>query len=382
MINKAEQVLAELIKRSLFGLSADFPDDVVWEDVFAEAQAHAVVALAYPALPENIAASWKTAAAQSKAHFMRALYEQTDLCSLLSSAGVPFVIIKGAAAAAYYPRPIERSVGDVDVFIGEENFDAALSLLSGNGYEFRADYGDGREHVFAKDGVTFELHKRYSDEGHDIEPMIVDGMKRARTVSLYGDAFPALSTPENGLLILDHIRHHIIGGIGLRQIIDFMMFIASEPDEKNFESECLPLFEKARLANLARIIAKTCKKYFGLPVEASWCEGADEKTCDEFMEMIFSSGNFGVKAPYEYHPMEAFTISVKKHGLFRTLQTAGVANCKAFQKHKLLRPFAWLYQSFRYARKGLIAVFRKEKLVEGVSKGKEKSDFYERLGVL
>ena len=177
MINKAEQVLAELIKRSLFGLSADFPDDVVWEDVFAEAQAHAVVALVYPALPENIAASWKTAAAQSKAHFMRALYEQTDMCSLLSSAGVPFVIIKGTAAAAYYPRPIERSVGDVDVFIGEENFDAALSLLSENGYEFRTDYGDGREHVFAKGGITFELHKRYSDEGLDIEPMIVDRMK-------------------------------------------------------------------------------------------------------------------------------------------------------------------------------------------------------------
>ena len=72
---------------------------------------------------------------------------------------------------------------------------------------------------------------------------------------------------------------------------------------------------------------------------------------------------------------------MKQHGFFRTLQRAGVANCKAFQKHKILRPFAWLYQLFRYIGRGIAALFRKEKLTDDISAGKEKADFFKRLGI-
>jgi len=79
--------------------------------------------------------------------------------------------------------------------------------------------------------------------------------------------------------------------------------------------------------------------------------------------------------------MESFTMDVKKNGFFHALQKAGVANCKAFQKHKWLRPFAWLYQLFRYMGRGIAALFRREKLTKDISSGKEKADFYKRLGI-
>ena len=379
-MNNTELAICELIKASLFGLAPTFPKAVDWNEVLQEAQAQTVVPLVAGAVPAEAAEAWKNAADQSKAHFMRALYEQTKLCALLEGAKIPFVILKGTAAAIYYPVPCNRTMGDVDVLVADGFFDTAFSLLQESGYQFQEDYGDGRDYSFTKGGVLFELHRKYSDEGHNIEPLLQDGIRQAETVTLYGNTFPVLPKAENGLVLLDHIRHHLFGGLGLRQILDFMMFVFSEPDDAKFESEYLPLFEGNGLGTLAKTIAKMCKQYFGLP-GAVWCETADDKTCAELLETVFAGGNFGRKNPYEYRPMESFTMEVKKQGFFKTLQRAGVANCKAFQKHKWLRPFAWLYQLFRLLGRGIAALFRGKKLAKDLSSGKEKSDFYKRLGI-
>lgn len=379
-MNKSELALCELIKSSLFGLTPTFPEAVDWNAVLEEAQAQTVVPLVADAVPAEAAEAWKNPADQSKAHFMRALYEQTKLCALLNGANIPFVILKGTAAAMYYPFPCNRTMGDVDILAGDGFFDTAFSLLKKNGYQFQVDYGDGRDYSFTKGGVLFELHRKYSDEGHNMEPLLQNGIRGMETQHLYGNAFPALPKALNGLVLLDHIRHHLFGGLGLRQILDFMMFVSSEPDEAKFESEYLPLFEENGLGTLAKVIAKMCGQYFGLP-GATWYETADDKTCEELLEAVFAGGNFGRKNPYEYRPMESFTMEVKKQGFFKALQRAGIANCKTFQKYKWLRPFAWLYQLFRLFGRGMVALFRGGKLAKDLSAGKRKADFYKRLGI-
>lgn len=380
-MNNIEITIAELIKASLFGVQAEIPDDVDWQEVLKEADAQTVTALVARSVPEAVSGAFELRAAQSEAHFMRALHEQTKVVSLLESEKIPFVIIKGSAAAVYYPRLSGRTMGDIDILVGDSFFDKAYSLLCENGYEFLTDYEDGRDYSFKKGGVIFELHKKYSDERHDIENYLQNGIKNAVTLDIYGKKFPALPKAENGLVLLDHIRHHLFGGIGIRQIIDFMLFLNSVPDDGEFEREFLPLFESANLGTLAKVIAKVCKKRLGLPISAAWCESADDDTCEELLEKVFSGGNFGRKNPYEYSPVESLTMEIKKVGFFRALQNAGVENCEAFKKHKILRPFAWLYQLFRYAGRGIAALFRGKLRAGDVKSGKEKADFFDRLGI-
>ena len=356
-MDKNETALLELIKSSLFDLPPHFPEDTDWQNVLDEAKAQTVSALAARAVPKELSAVWEMSAAQSQAHFMRALYEQTKITELMYSKHIPFVIIKGTAAAVYYPNPSDRAMGDIDILVTEDNFDTAFSLLRENGYKFQLDYGDGRDYTFTKGGVLFELHRRYSDEKYDIEDILKSGIKNAKTVTVCGNAFPALPEAENALVLLDHIRHHLLGGLGLRQIIDFMMFVNSVNDEKAFETEFLPVFEKAGLDTLARIITKMCKMYLGLPKNAAWCKETDDETCKELLETVLSSGNFGKKTPYEYRPVQSLTMDFKKDGIFKTLQRAGIENCAVFKNNKFLRPFAWLYQAFRYIKRGIAVLF-------------------------
>ena len=217
-MTKTESTLLELLKSALFGINATFDKDVDWNEVLKEAEAQTVVALVYNTLPDDVKGTWLIPSTKNKAHFVRALYEQTNIVTLLHEANIPFVIIKGTAAAIYYPDPSVRTMGDIDILVPEEFFDDAFSLLEKNGYKFCRDYGDKRDYSFTKGGVIFELHRRYSDENHDIEPYLINGIKNAETLTVYESNFPALPKAENGLVLLDHIRHHLFGGLGLRQI--------------------------------------------------------------------------------------------------------------------------------------------------------------------
>ena len=380
-MNKNEEVLLKLLKSSLFGLPAEFPDDTDWEGVLKEAKAQMVVSLVSSAVPSSERYQWEIPSAMSKAHFMRSLYEQTKLIKLLDGEKIPFVIIKGFAVAVFYPEPSRRTMGDIDILVGKDYFDTAFELLKANGYQFKYDFEDGRDYIFIKDEVVFELHHRYSDKGYDIEELLDGGINRRITREIYGNSFPSLPDPVNGLLILDHIRHHLYGGLGIRQIIDFMLFVKSAYDNGILESECFPLFESAGLDTLATVIIKMCKMYFGLPCDIDRCNQADGKTSEEFFERLLSSGNFGLKDPYEYRPMKQLTIDIRQNGIFKTLQSAGIENCEIFKKYSVLRPFAWIYQTFRYIGRGITAVFNGEKFTGDINAGKKQSDLFSRLGL-
>lgn len=381
IMDKNETALLELVKSSLFDLPPHFPEGIDWQKVLDEAKVQTVVALAVGAVPKEVSADWEICAGQSQAHFMRVLYEQTKLVELLQGEGIPFVIIKGSAAAIYYPKPNTRTMGDIDLLVTEDRFETAFSLLENNEYKFKYDLGNNRECAFSKGGIVVELHRRYSDVKYNIEEHLINGIKNARTVTLYGNSFPALPEPENALVLLDHIRHHLWDGLGLRQFVDFMMCVSSVKDEKTFKSEFLPLFEEAGLGTFARVITKMCKKYLGLQANAEWCDNADDETCKELLETMLKSGNFGRKQPHEDRPVRNITMSIKSEGFFKTLQRSGLKNGTIFEKYRFLRPFAWIYQLFRYIYKGIVVICRGETVVRDVSFGKEKADLYKRLGI-
>ena len=381
MINVNQQALLEMLKASLFGTEPVFPEGVDWDAVLQEAKDQTVVALAAPAVPEEEAEKWRIPVAQNKMRFFQILDEQAKLVKLFQDAGIPMVIIKGFAAAMYYPEPILRTMGDIDFIVPPECFEDARSLMTDSEYEFVHDLGDDRDYAYRKGNVILELHHHYSDKEWDIDPLIMDGLAHPDMHSIYGKEFPALPAEINGLVLLDHARHHLFGGLGIRQIIDWMMFVHAFLADEAWESRFAPLARDAGLETFAITMTKMCKLWFGLPDAITWCDGADEATELQLLETVFDSGNFGRKTPYVYRPMENLSMSVRKQGFFRMLQSAGEANWKACQKHRVLRPFAWLYQLFRFAGRGIKALLRGERLAEDAAKGAERSDFYERLGL-
>ena len=79
--------------------------------------------------------------------------------------------------------------------------------------------------------------------------------------------------------------------------------------------------------------------------------------------------------------MNVFSNIHSPASLFRQLQRRGLINWKAAQKYPALRPFAWIYQSFRYICKGF---FRKKALSSLLAEhhsARQREALLEALGV-
>ena len=356
--NKEQTCLIELLKASLFNLPPVLPDEVNWEKVFELAKSQFIVPLISSKVPENLRNELFEITCQSKAHFMQIMHEQSSLVNLLEKNNISYFIFKGSAAAIYYPNPSLRTYGDIDFYIFDNDINLTKDLLEQNGY-----YNTGknkRHYEYVKNGIEFELHNRISMQGkYDIDHLVVNNINSTVISSINNCSFVRLPSSENGLVLLWHIMHHLTGyGLGLRQIIDWMMFVHNELDDNTWESEFKPLAIKAGCEKLAVTVTFMCKKWLGLDDKITWCDSADVNVAYQILIRVLDDGNFGI----DRAPTESIKELIKKEGFFHALQHAGMINWPLAQKYAFFRPFAWLYQLCRYASKGLISMFTGKKV--------------------
>ena len=94
-------------------------------------------------------------------------------------------------------------------------------------------------------------------------------------------------------MILEHISQHLENGLGLRQIIDWMMFVHKCLPDENWP-EFQVLASNIGMETLAIVMTRMCELHLGLP-ERMWCKSADNELCGQLMDYILACGNFGEK---------------------------------------------------------------------------------------
>ena len=367
--------LLGLLKTSLFDLPLVIPDGVNWNKLLEEAKCQCVVPLVSSNVPEEYRNEWLGISNQSKAHYMRMLYEQNSLVYLLKNSNIPFVILKGTAASIYYPSSSLRMFGDIDIYVSEDYFEFAKKLLEDNGYQL--NHFNERHNGYLKNGILFELHRKYSSQYYkDIEQIVLKGLNSAVNYKVSNYSFPGLPTYENGLVLLGHIMQHLKeSGIGLRQIIDWMMFVHKELDDYAWSEHFYPLAREAGLEKLAITVTFLCKKWLGLPNKISWCNTADEDVAEQLLIRVLDEGNLGK----DRAPTESVNYSIRKEGVFKYLQRAGMYNWSLAQKYTFFRPFAWLYQLFRYVFMGIAGLFTGKKVFMKTKRNMSLEELWKRL---
>ena len=371
-----QTVLLNIIKVSPFGYEYTLPENVDWDGVFKEAKNQTVVSLCSSYIPKEQAGKWEQYTFAEMAHYVRVMHEQDQLCKLFTDNGIPLVILKGTAAAMYYPVPSRRSIGDIDFLVPQDRFADAKKLMNAGGYA-PENVKSERHYSYNKNGVHFELHHHFSSHGLDIEKYLIEAFPNRALVSIDGHEFPVLPWLENGLVLLAHVRQHLLSGLGLRQIIDWMMFVHKYLDDEHWE-KFKPVAESVGLLKLATVTTKLCKKYLGLPDDVSWRDAADDETVDKLIDNLLVSGNFGRNSG-KGHSVEIVSTNFKRMGFFGYLQFAGEDNWKAYKKYKFLRPFAWIYQIFRYICQGLATHRNAIQLNCDLRRGKDRYDLLRKL---
>ena len=369
-----DALLTGLIRASLWGEDPVGADRAVYEEM----KAHAIHSLPAEILPmlslePDLLHTWEQSVYLqifSNVRYRRA----QDALGL----DVPYVILKGTEAAKYYPHPEYRAMGDIDIMTGREDYDTACRELIRGGFSETTDdleTARGRHRKFKKGVIAVEIHAQYAHQNDPARAAFLDN-------TIIRNIRPDHTLPDriNGLVLLDHINHHMEVGLGLRQILDWMLYVDKcLPDE--VWPEFKELAEKAGLEKLAVSVTRMCELYLGLP-ERKWCAGSDPEICRELWKYVLSCGNFGRKQEEDSRTSALFFGSTRTwREMFTFLQERGLMTWDAARKYRFLGSFAWLYQACKYVRKGLGRDHPLARIREEMKKGPDRNHLFDELGV-
>ena len=356
-MNSNQLATCHLVAHSVFGVREKNTEEIDWQAVFTEMMAHSIIALPgnilkYYNVPSALLSRWKQQIIGTFYRFAQIKSGQKALSQLLERNKIKFVILKGLAAAQYYPEPGYRELGDVDLIVHPDDFTKAEKLIYENGYRKIND--NGRHIELMKDSILFEMHRYFSKSGQeDLDSIIYQEMGNAKRCEVDGVLFNCLPDMVNGLVILQHIRQHFVrnGGLGLRQFIDWMLFADKCLDNDHW-AEFKVLSDRTGLTQLAITTTRMCQIYLGLSNSITWCLNTDSAPCDEMIEFAFESGSFGCKLDENEDAVTTISRELRSEGLFKTLQKTGKMRWRLVNRFPWLSPFAWIYGMSFYIKRG------------------------------
>lgn len=379
----------DILKTTLW--QTPVPTDEITQEVYQELFDQTLLTLVFDTvescnMDSTLHNKWMGQYAHQLTTFNDYMEEQKKLVHLMEGQGYKPAILKGLSAAMYYPEPAYRAVGDIDFLLyprDAEAFSKATELLKEKGYTFSPDKNP-RHLGFSKNGFDYEMHRYFShreSEGELLLDKIIDSSTIVERKFDKWPDYPFYSFPDeiNGLIFLQHIKQHLVSGLGLRQIIDWLYYVEAVVTEEFWQQTLKPLTDRVGLTTLAITVTRMCEIYLGAPIH-TWAQDADKDACNRLFILIDESGNFGRKMNRKDNRV---TTALNQRGLsFKGLQQRGLYHWTAAQKHKFLRPFAWIYQICRYIKEGL---FKRDPNSEGLFKSfkrhREQKKLFKKLGL-
>ena len=220
-----------------------------------------------------------------------------EISGMLSSAGIPSVLLKGQGLARNYPQPELRCCGDIDLYVGRDNYGRACGIMKKAGGKCE----ESIKHLNIEyKGVPVELHRvsavmhsskldriyqEYADEGltENLVPVEIGG----RMIDTPSDDF-------NVLFVFYHFFYHFMhDGVGFRQICDWTVLLhrrGANVDREKLRSR----LDALGLMDAWQTFGNLAVRHLGLPQEEMpFYDAASSGRADRLLTAVFEYGNFG-----------------------------------------------------------------------------------------
>lgn len=298
------QPLLELLSLSIgCGIGFEPLDDSAWKDLFMQAREQAVLGITMQGLdalprtegaPLKIYGSWALASETIEARSLDRQKLARSIYGLFSSAGLPCCVLKGPSVARFYPQPLRRQSGDIDIWVpaGRKQL---LSFLRGRCKVGAVVYHHCECDISGKPGEV-EVH---------FTPSWMNSPRLNKRLQRYFAKSAAAETacpdPELGFCvtspqfsfvfgIVHFWRHMLDEGIGLRHLADLYYTALSIPPQ-SYE-EISGQLRDLGLYRLSCALAGALALAFGLsasslPVPPDTVQGTI------LLQDMLLSGNFG-----------------------------------------------------------------------------------------
>lgn len=396
IVGRNQETLLALIRNSLWSKEMElYASD--WEGVEQLAKEQGVLWMLYLGakkfsnqIPSECLRSWRSILHSSVLFNDQTNKVQSELLRWMTEENLPAVVLKGTSCSRYYPYPEARSLGDIDILINKEDFEATDQYLKQHGYTPAKEEHSFHVGYYGKEAVI-EVHFAGTSIPQSIcSKRITEEMnlfiEERQNASIDDMVFPVLSDTHQALMLLLHMERHMLeDGIGLRQLCDWCTFVQG-CKSSHWKERTLKLLGECGLLTYAKVLTKTCVKYLGLNCKSvPWCEEIDEHLVDAMIAEVFRGGSMG-KAEQEGmsglfvdRSLLGQSMHSRVKGLIVSLNAIAYSNWPKVKKHKLLLPLCWLYLPLRYWVRTLFGIRPKKHVSKIVNASTQRQTLYSAL---
>ena len=240
----------------------------------------------------------------------------------LHAGGVHSVLLKGFGLATLYPRPELRSWGDVDIYVGKEQYHEGARLLRDAFPESKhhdEEWEALKHYCLIVQGGVIEMHRVGIKLEHPRDIRIYDpleeaAMRPSNTEQLYiPETAIRFAVPEgmfNMLYTFMHAwEHFVVEGVGMKQLADVCLLARKEylrradnaEEMRTYHDYLMRAVRALRLQQPWQLIGYVCVSCLGLPAEmwqGYWLGAEGSKSQqrwlrthgDRFVERVMAEG--------------------------------------------------------------------------------------------
>ncbi len=230
----------------------------------------------------------------------------------LSVGGIHPVLLKGFGLAALYPKPYLRTWGDLDVYVGSEQYHHAAEILRQvfpQSEHPKEEWEELKHYNFVlSDGNVIEMHRDTVKMELPRERRVYEALERqgcmveSRVERVEGIEVSVPETKFNMLFTFLHAWNHFVeSGVGFKQICDVALLAHKISQESRVESREWSEYTEYMQRNLRKLhlmqpwqlMGYVCVKYLGLPAEEwpllKW-SGWLQKHGERFAQWVMTEG--------------------------------------------------------------------------------------------
>lgn len=202
----------------------------------------------------------------------------------LSAGGIHPVLLKGFGLAALYPKPYLRTWGDLDVYVGPEQYHQAAEILRNTFPEAKhhdEEWEELKHYNFVlPDGNVIEMHRDTVKIELPCERRVYEALERqgcfveSRVERVENIEVPVPEAKFNMLFTFLHAWNHFVeSGVGFKQLCDVALLAHKICQESRVESREWSEYTEYMQRNLRKLhlmqpwqlIGYVCVEYLGLP---------------------------------------------------------------------------------------------------------------------
>ena len=273
-----------LMRCTLNGESAKDFSGGDFGELFRIAQDHNMTNMLYYALRDNCSVPDEISQELQKYHDLmvyKCAYQKAaeqEMERLFNENEIRYMLLKGCTVRDLYPSEDMREMADIDILVLKQDLEKIRKFMIASGYEFKGDR-DHHDVYIKNEFVSVEVH------------YTVPGCLNEYFASLswsgairHGFKY-SLDVSENYIYLINHLHEHfIVGGIGVRSLLDIFLYEKEYVTDINWEYINL-IFEEYGILDFVKNLRALNDAWFG--------QGRSDEMLDEMGEYVFKSGSYG-----------------------------------------------------------------------------------------